>query len=259
MSRQPQDPTSGKGETAKADLQQDLEQGKQQAAQLGEDAKREAKSRAEAGTARAADEIDQVAGAMDAAASQLRDSNAEGLAEFAARAARSMSDMSERLRHRSVDELAEDASRLARDNPAMFLLGGVAIGFGLARFLKASAERDHYGAGGSERRDDYGAGYGGRGRHTSDAGPGDVGPGMGVPAYGADYGMTGATGAADAGTSIGGSSETLPGAEAPVPDKAMQGSGPVPEQGPTGTQTTNVTGSDRSRGKDPNRDKGGAR
>ncbi len=112
------------------------------------DAKREvgaeAREKAETGQHRLADEADALSDAIDAAASKLDDQDREGLARYARELSSNLANAAEQLKGRSVDELANDAKRLARDNPALYMLGSIAFGFGLSRFFKASAERDHH-------------------------------------------------------------------------------------------------------------------
>lgn len=103
----------------------------------------EARKNAEAGQHWLADETDALSDAIDAAASSLDDQDREGLARYARELSSNLAKAAEQLEGRSVDELANDAKRLARDNPALYMLGSIAVGFGLSRFFKASAERDH--------------------------------------------------------------------------------------------------------------------
>ncbi len=100
----------------------------------------EAREQAEAGQHRVAEEAGAVADAIDAAASSLDDQDREGLARYAREMSSTLANVAGQIEGRSVDQLANDAKRLARDNPALFMLGSVAVGFGLSRFFKASAE-----------------------------------------------------------------------------------------------------------------------
>jgi hypothetical protein len=43
------------------------------------------------------------------------------------------------MRGKSAEEMLQQAGRLARENPALFVTGSVAVGFGLSRFLRASS------------------------------------------------------------------------------------------------------------------------
>ncbi len=66
-----------------------------------------------------------------------------------------MGRLSSDLREKSGDEILRDVNRLARQNPGMFVAGGLAVGFGLARLMKASASASQHG-GGSESRSEPG-------------------------------------------------------------------------------------------------------
>ncbi|MCE9681980.1 hypothetical protein [Halomonas alkalisoli] len=92
----------------------------------------EAREKAEAGQHWLADETDALSDAIDAAASSLDDQDREGLARYARELSSNLAKAAEQLEGRSVDELANDAKRLARDNPALYMLGSIAVGFPLA-------------------------------------------------------------------------------------------------------------------------------
>jgi hypothetical protein len=51
--------------------------------------------------------------------------------------------VSSMLRDRSVDDFIDDARDFARNQPGTVIAGALVVGFGLARFLKASADRRH--------------------------------------------------------------------------------------------------------------------
>lgn len=87
----------------------------------------------------AADQIDEVAQAIDRAGAQL-DESQPTLAAYASQFASGVGNLATRLRDGSLDDILEDTRQLARRNPAMFLMGGVALGIVLSRFLKASGE-----------------------------------------------------------------------------------------------------------------------
>lgn len=84
-----------------------------------------------------------VAHAARAAAEDLRNQNQEGLSHYVTELADTVSKFAEKLRHKNVDELVHEVTDLARKNPALFIGGTIAIGLGIARFAKASAEREH--------------------------------------------------------------------------------------------------------------------
>lgn len=125
------------------------------ASDLKHEAGARAREQADAGRHRVADEADALSDAIDAAASQLDDQDREGLARYARQLSSNLSSAAGQLEGRSVDDLAKDAKRLARDNPALFMLGSIAVGFGLSRFFKASAEHDPQNGDNAERTAAY--------------------------------------------------------------------------------------------------------
>lgn len=130
---------------------------KQKLKEDARDMKREvgtkAREKARTGQHQLADGADALSDAVDAAASKLDDHDREGLARYARELSTNLANAAGQLEGRSVDELATDAKRLARNNPALFMLGSIAVGFGLSRFFKASAERNHH-EGPNVRRND---------------------------------------------------------------------------------------------------------
>lgn len=123
--------------TTKQDVKEDAREAKREAGA-------KAREQAEAGQHRVANEADSLSDAIDAAASSLDDDDREGLARYARELSSNLASAAGQLEGRSVDELAGDAKHLARNNPALFMLGSIAVGFGLSRFFKASEERDHH-------------------------------------------------------------------------------------------------------------------
>lgn len=87
----------------------------------------------------AADQIDQVAQALSRAGAELHDAQPT-LANYAGQFASTVSRFANRLREGNMEDLVNDTRELARRNPALYLLGGVAVGFALSRFLKASGD-----------------------------------------------------------------------------------------------------------------------
>ena len=114
---------------------------KHSAHELGEQAKAEGKVRVAEARRTAADKVDTLADSTQAAAARLQQDDIGHLSEYVASLADSMTRLSTSLREKSGDEVLRDVGRLARDNPALFVTGGVAIGFGLARFARASEKR----------------------------------------------------------------------------------------------------------------------
>jgi hypothetical protein len=87
----------------------------------------------------AADQIDQVAQALSRAGQELNQSQPT-LANYATQFSSTVSTLAARLRDGNLDELIDETRALARRNPGLFLAGGVALGFALSRFLKASGD-----------------------------------------------------------------------------------------------------------------------
>lgn len=113
---------------------------------LQDDAKAALESAKEHGTAQfeqyrdtAAEQINALAQGAQSAAQQMEGSDTLGLSHYVTDIAQNMATLADNLRGKSADELLQQAGRLARDNPALFLTGSVALGFGLSRFLRASS------------------------------------------------------------------------------------------------------------------------
>jgi len=87
----------------------------------------------------AAEQIETLAQSAQSAAEQLQGSDTLGLSHYVTDIAQNMTSLASNLRGKSVDELLQQAGKLARDNPALFITGSVALGFGLSRFLRASS------------------------------------------------------------------------------------------------------------------------
>jgi Sec-independent protein translocase protein TatA len=124
---------------------------KSEAAGVAQEVKRHGEEQFEARKQTAADQTEKLAGVVDRVSEDLKDQNQESLADYAGQLAGSMKNFAESLRQRNLDDLVNDTQQLARNNPTLFLMGSVAVGIALSRFLKASADRS-----GSNRRDDSG-------------------------------------------------------------------------------------------------------
>ena len=98
-------------------------------------AKRQAETVYRAGSSAAAGTSD----AIDDAADALASSGHESLSQAAAALSDQARKFSTYLEDRRLEDLIGDARRLAQRNPALFVAGGVVLGFALSRFLKASA------------------------------------------------------------------------------------------------------------------------
>ncbi|NAZ38121.1 hypothetical protein [Rubellimicrobium sp. CFH 75288] len=112
------------------------------ASRTAEAAKHEAMARGEAAK-------DSLAGLVHTLASSLRDAagqagEGEGTIQgkLMAAAADSIEDMSESIRHRPLGDLMGEAEAFARRNPGAFVAAAALVGFGIARFARASSPQE---------------------------------------------------------------------------------------------------------------------
>ncbi|MBZ9780960.1 hypothetical protein K9857_05285 [Pseudomonas sp. REP124] len=87
----------------------------------------------------AADQIDALAKGAKSFVSELEEHDTLGMSDYLSDMAQSMSGLAGNLRGKSAEQLLHDGAELARSNPALFIAGSIAIGFGLSRFIKASS------------------------------------------------------------------------------------------------------------------------
>lgn len=134
----------------------DLESGKQRAREAARDVTEQGKEKLMEQSDRAAAGVDDFADAVGSAASRLSDLEHEGLADYANQLSSFLGDMSSTLRNKNIDDLARDVRDVAQRNPALFVLGSVAVGLALSRFAKASGRRHRRGelGGGTEWQGD---------------------------------------------------------------------------------------------------------
>lgn len=143
----PQD-RSGNGGSGQRDpaLQQstagDAELGRK-AREVGEQAKVQARGALDQQARTAADKLDHIADSVKAAAERLEQEDDTGLSQYVSGMAGSLGELAEGLRSKNVDELVRDVRQMAQRNPALFITGSIAMGFGLARFARASSQRSH--------------------------------------------------------------------------------------------------------------------
>ncbi len=112
---------------------------KDKAGTLAGEAKSEAQAKVDKMRDTAADKVDTLAESAKAAASELKGDDIGHLSDYVSDLAQSLGQLSSNMREKTGDDLLHEVSRLARDNPALFVTGSIAIGFGLSRFAKASA------------------------------------------------------------------------------------------------------------------------
>ena len=78
------------------------------------------------------------AGAVNTAAQELERQSPQ-VARYARDAAEGLNSLTRNIEGRNLNDLVRSATDLARSNPTLFMVGAVAAGFALARFMKSSA------------------------------------------------------------------------------------------------------------------------
>jgi hypothetical protein len=122
---------------------------------------------------RAADGLGGIADVFRNAGNELRNEN-ETIASYVDMASDQMRRFAEQIRQKGVADMLDDVQVFARRRPALFIGGAFLVGIGVARFLKASADRNAMRA--------YGDGF-------SSVDPMTAGPGS--PSYSGDLGEAG--------------------------------------------------------------------
>lgn len=110
---------------------------KHQATDLGAEVGHELNKTASAQKEKGAEALRSFAGAMNAAANELEDQS-PAAADRVRDTASKIEALSENIAEKDVSELLNSAAKLAREQPAWFLGGAVAVGFGVTRFLMAN-------------------------------------------------------------------------------------------------------------------------
>lgn len=105
------------------------------AEELKQRIKHDGRQRVEKGKRAAAEQMEEIADAIDMAGSQL-DETQPTLANYASKLADGVGGIAMRLRDDSLEDLYRDVRRLASRHPGMFLLGGALAGVAIARFMK---------------------------------------------------------------------------------------------------------------------------
>lgn len=111
------------------------------AANLKKRLREDGKQKIESGKRAAADQIAEIADAIDAAGAQL-DQSQPTLASYASKLADGVGGLATHLREDSIEDLYYQVRQLASRHPGMLLLGSAAVGIVLARFMKATGPHD---------------------------------------------------------------------------------------------------------------------
>jgi hypothetical protein len=120
---------------------QAVEQARGMAGQLANDVREVAESLLDEQKERALGHVTGVADALRKTAEGLGEHN-EMAGRYAEQAAHQVERFAESMRDRSLGDLVADIDDFARRQPTMFLVGAVAIGFVVGRFMAASADRN---------------------------------------------------------------------------------------------------------------------
>lgn len=117
-----------------------------QAAGIAGQASQQAQSMLQGQKELAADRIENFADMLRDTADRLDQEAPGALAGYAHQAVSGLDNAAQALRTKNFDTLIADVEGFARRQPTLFLLGSVAAGFALARFLKSTGERRHEGS-----------------------------------------------------------------------------------------------------------------
>jgi ElaB/YqjD/DUF883 family membrane-anchored ribosome-binding protein len=96
---------------------------------------------------RAAEQVSSIAAALRSAAQSLDQSQNAVIAHYTHQAAHQIESFSHTVRARRWNEIVADTEDFARRQPTWFVLGAVATGFLVGRFLWASMDSRRYGSG----------------------------------------------------------------------------------------------------------------
>ncbi|PTD25214.1 hypothetical protein [Sphingomonas fennica] len=112
----------------------------EQASDFKEQATGKARDYAAIGKEKAVEGLDSVTRLMDDAASTIDDKVGAQYGDYARKAASAVSNVATSLRSKDVDELLEDARTVVRKSPALAIGAAVAVGFVLARLVRAGKD-----------------------------------------------------------------------------------------------------------------------
>lgn len=115
---------------------------KEEAGKLGTQAADKARSFAGDGKAKASGALDEFSRMMNDAAGTVDEKLGEQYGQYARSAAQSIGGFADTLRSKEVDELLDDARAFVRKSPAVAIGTAAALGFVLARIIKAGVDAD---------------------------------------------------------------------------------------------------------------------
>lgn len=115
---------------------------KDEASKLSAKATEKARGLADEGKARATGALDEFSKLMEDAAGTVDEKLGEQYGQYARSAAKAISGFSDGLRGKEVEDLLADASDFVRKSPAIAIGTAAALGFVLARIVKAGVDTD---------------------------------------------------------------------------------------------------------------------
>jgi hypothetical protein len=124
-----------------------IEQTRQKAGEVMDQARQQVQSKLGDQKDRATEGLGQVAQALRQTGQQLRDSQQEGIGQYAEMAADQVERFSGYLKGQDIGQLVGEVESLARRQPALFVGSAFMLGFFLTRFLKSSSDGAGSGSG----------------------------------------------------------------------------------------------------------------
>ena len=112
------------------------------AGKLGKQATDKARAYAEDGKARAGGALDELAKMMTDAAGQVDEKVGAQYGDYARSAAGAISNFSDSIKNKEIDDLIADARDFVRKSPAVAIGTAAALGFVVARLVKAGLDAD---------------------------------------------------------------------------------------------------------------------
>jgi ElaB/YqjD/DUF883 family membrane-anchored ribosome-binding protein len=110
---------------------------KENAASLRDQATTKAREFADDGKTRATEALEEFSRVVEDAAGSIDERLGEEYGRYARRAATTIADFAETLRNKEVDELYEGAANIVRKSPAVAIGVAAAVGFGIVRLIKS--------------------------------------------------------------------------------------------------------------------------
>ncbi len=105
---------------------------------VASEAKERSKIAAEEQKRTAVHGMDRFADSLHKVANQFDHDGQSGVADYTRKAASGIENIASKVRSKDTGELIGDIESYARQNPAIFLMGSVAIGFGLSLLMRAA-------------------------------------------------------------------------------------------------------------------------